>query len=82
MWLLDHLFENLRERYATHAEVLAFLAQAFNDLGFAPAEADLRARILLSANIAPILTPGGKSRRSVFKRTLEILVGSAGSDAG
>ncbi|MFO1107959.1 MAG: TetR/AcrR family transcriptional regulator [Bradyrhizobium sp.] len=62
--------------------VLAFLAQAFNDLGFAPAEADLRARILLSANIAPILTPGGKSRRSVFKRTLEILVGSAGSDAG
>lgn len=58
--------------------VLAFLARAFEDLGFAPAEAYLRGRILLSANIAPILSDG-KSRRSVFKRTLEILVSSGGS---
>jgi len=61
--------------------VLAFLAQAFEDLGFSPAEASLRARILLSANIAPLLTSDGKSRRSVFKRTLEILVSSSNSDA-
>jgi hypothetical protein len=59
--------------------VLAFLAQAFGDLGFPPAEAYLRGRILLSANIAPILSDD-KSRRSVFKRTLEILVSSGGSD--
>lgn len=59
--------------------VLDFLTQAFGDLGFPPSEANLRARILLSANIAPILTPHGKSRRNVFKRTLEILVGSGGS---
>ncbi len=57
--------------------VLAFLAQAFGDLGFPPAEAYLRGRILLSANIAPILSDD-KSRRSVFKRTLEILVSSGG----
>lgn len=57
--------------------VLAFLTQAFEDLGFPSAEASLRARILLSANIAPILTSDGKSRRSVFKRTLEILVNPA-----
>jgi hypothetical protein len=57
--------------------VLAFLTQAFEDLGFSAAEAALRARILLSANIAPILTADGKSRRSVFKRTLEILVNSS-----
>jgi len=56
--------------------VLAFLAQAFEDLGFSAVESSLRARILLSANIAPILTSDGKSRRSVFKRTLEILVNS------
>jgi len=54
--------------------VLAFLAQAFEDLGFSPGEASLRARILLSANIAPLLTSDGKSRRSAFKRTLEILI--------
>lgn len=53
--------------------VLAFLARAFEDLGFSPAEGSLRARILLSANIAPFLTSGGKSRRNLFKRTLEIL---------
>ncbi|MBV9561182.1 MAG: TetR/AcrR family transcriptional regulator [Bradyrhizobium sp.] len=58
--------------------VLAFLAQAFQDLGFPPAEASLRARILLSANIAPLLTADGRSRRNFFKRTLEILAGTDG----
>ena len=57
--------------------VLAFLSKAFEDIGFATTEASLRARILLAANIAPLLTADGKSRRSVFKRTLEILVSSA-----
>jgi len=61
--------------------VLAFLAQAFEDLGFSTAEASLRARILLSANIAPLLTSDGKSRRSAFKRTLEILISSSNADA-
>ncbi len=53
--------------------VLAFLSDAFHDLGFAAEEASLRARILLSVNIARLLTSDGKSRRSFFKRTLEIL---------
>jgi AcrR family transcriptional regulator len=61
--------------------VLAFLAQAFQDLGFPPTEASLRARVLLSANIAPLVTADGKSRRSFFKRTLEILVGADGGGA-
>ena len=59
--------------------VLAFLSQAFEELGFSSAEASLRARLLLSANIAPILSSDGKSRRSVFKRTLEILVNPSSS---
>jgi AcrR family transcriptional regulator len=54
--------------------VLAFLSDAFEDLGFAPEEASLRARILLSVNIARLLTSDGKSRRSFFKRTLQILI--------
>jgi hypothetical protein len=61
--------------------VLAFLAQAFEDLGFAPAEASLRARILLSVNIAPLLTSNEKSRRSYFRRALEILVAPNGRPA-
>lgn len=61
--------------------VLAFLTRAFEDLDFSTAEAALRARILLSANIDPILTSDGKSRRSAFKRTLEILINSNSSEA-
>lgn len=61
--------------------VLSFLSKAFEDLGFASAEASLRARILLAANIAPIVTSDGKSRRSIFKRTLEILINSGSSEA-
>ena len=58
--------------------VLAFLAQAFEDIGFSPAEAVLRARILLSVNIAPLRTSSEKSRRSYFRRALEILVSPVG----
>ena len=64
--LEDHTFKldaamriwaTMDERAAVTVErserlVLAFLARAFEDLGFSPAEAVLRARILLSVNIA------------------------------
>jgi hypothetical protein len=53
--------------------VLAFLTRAFEELGFGRDEASMRARILLSVNIARLLTADGKSRRRFFKRTLEIL---------
>ena len=43
--------------------VLAFLSDAFEDLGFAREEASLRARILLSVNIARLLTADGRTRR-------------------
>ena len=55
--------------------VLAFLSDAFEDLGFAREEASLRARILLSVNIARLLTADGRTRRHFFKRALEILTG-------
>jgi len=58
--------------------VLAFLARAFEDLGFSPAEAVLRARILLSVNIAPLRTSNGKGRRNYFRQALEILVAPCG----
>ncbi|MGB3866971.1 MAG: TetR/AcrR family transcriptional regulator [Xanthobacteraceae bacterium] len=84
----DHTFEldramriwaTMDERAATTVTrserlVLAFLTRAFEDLGFPASEASLRARILLSTNIAHILTSDGKGRRIAFKRTLEILV--------
>jgi AcrR family transcriptional regulator len=57
--------------------VLAFLSDAFADLGFAREEASMRARILLSVNVARLLTANGKSRRRFFKRTLEILTDPA-----
>jgi len=58
--------------------VLGFLAQAFEDLGFPPAEASLRASILLSVNISHLLTSTEKSRRGFFRRALEILVETGG----
>ncbi len=53
--------------------VLPFLAQAFRDLGFEPGEAEVRARILLSVNVAPLLVFDKESRREFFKRALETL---------
>jgi AcrR family transcriptional regulator len=90
--LEDHTFEldaamriwaTMDQRAAVTVErserlVLAFLAQAFEDIGFSPAEAVLRARILLSVNIAPLRTSSEKSRRSYFRRALEILVSPVG----
>ncbi len=53
--------------------VLPFLAQAFRDLGFEAGEAEVRARILLSVNVAPLLVFDKESRREFFKRALETL---------
>ena len=53
--------------------VLAFLSQAFADLGFAGDEAAMRARILLSVNIARLATEDDRNGRRFFKRALEIL---------
>src|ERR1700677_3281939 len=90
--LEDHTFEldaamrswaTMDQRAAVTVErserlVLAFLAQAFEDIGFSPAEAVLRARLLLFVNIAPLRTSSEKSRRSYFRRALEILVSPVG----
>ncbi len=53
--------------------VLPFLTQAFRDLGFDTGEADVRARILLSVNVAPLLVFNRESRRDFFKQALETL---------
>jgi AcrR family transcriptional regulator len=53
--------------------VLPFLTQAFRDLGFETGEADVRARILLSVNVAPLLVFNKESRRDFFKQALETL---------
>jgi AcrR family transcriptional regulator len=57
--------------------VLAFLARAFCDLGYARDEAALRARILLSANVARIdaVAPPGEER--FFREALEFLTRDA-----
>ena len=53
--------------------VLAFLAEAFRDLGFGTAEAALRARILLSVNVMPLSMDDPKMRRNFFKGALQLL---------
>jgi AcrR family transcriptional regulator len=55
--------------------VLAFLTEAFRDLGFAAGEARLRAGILLSVNIMPLSILDPKLRRSFFKGALRLLTG-------
>jgi AcrR family transcriptional regulator len=58
---------------ASERLVLAFLTDAFADLGFARDDAALRAHLLLSANVALIgdFRLGGD--RELFKRSLELL---------
>jgi len=58
--------------------VLAFLTEAFRNLGFAATEARLRAAILLSVNIMPLSIQDPKLRRSFFKGTLRLLTGQPG----
>jgi hypothetical protein len=62
-----------------HAEkmVLNFLDRAFEELGFARSEASVRSRILLSVNLAPLLSTQGIVRSKLFRRTLEILTDGA-----
>lgn len=57
------------------AMVLSFLADCFGALGFPPEEAQLRAYILLSVNVAPLGLPQGQSRRLFFRNTLRLLTG-------
>jgi AcrR family transcriptional regulator len=62
---------------ASEKLVLAFLTEAFADLGFAPADAALRAHLLLSANVALI---GGfrlRGDRELFERSLDLLAKDA-----
>jgi AcrR family transcriptional regulator len=61
----------------SEALVLEFIAQAFAELGFGAQEASLRARVLLSANVAPLLHDGGQSRSGFFRGCLELLVRDA-----
>jgi AcrR family transcriptional regulator len=58
---------------ASETLVLAFLTDAFIDLGFAPADAALRAHLLLSANVALIGAFRLSGNRELFKRSLELL---------
>lgn len=70
------------ERTVRQAEsqVLAFLADAFGELGFSPADSMLRARMLLSCNVAPLGLPNGEERRAFFKDCLRLLSGRQNLD--
>lgn len=59
------------------AIVLAFLAQAFRDLGYARDEAALRARMLLSANVARIEAAAPPAGKRFFREALALLTGDA-----
>ena len=57
--------------------VLDFITEAFRDLGFTRAEASLRARILLSANVSPLIAQGRVSRAAFFRGSLRVLTADA-----
>ncbi len=59
--------------------VLDFLTQAFRDLGYAGNEAALRARLLLSANVARIEVASRPAGKRFFKQALELLTRDAPS---
>lgn len=59
------------------ATVLGFITDAFAELGFERAEAALRARILLSTNVSPLLPQGEASRASFFRGCLRLMVAGA-----
>ena len=58
---------------ASERLVLAFLTDAFTDLGFARGDAALRAHLLLSANVALIGDFRLHGDRELFTRSLELL---------
>ena len=62
---------------ASEKLVLAFLTEAFIDLGFVPDDAALRAHLLLSANVALIGAFRLSGNRELFKRSLELLTRDA-----
>lgn len=55
------------------AATLDFLAAALIDLGIAPADAQLRARVLLSVNIARLATMTAKTRRQYLLQAFDLL---------
>jgi AcrR family transcriptional regulator len=57
--------------------VLAFVTQAFLDLGYVPSDAALRARLLLSANVARIEAAAPPAGRRFFRETLAFLTRDA-----
>ncbi len=54
--------------------VLAFLTEAFCDLGFSPSEASLRAGVLLSVNVMPLSMRDPKTRSAFFKDALRLMI--------
>jgi len=58
---------------ASERLVLAFLVDAFRELGFAQDDAELRAHLLLSANVALIGDFRLHGDRELFKKSLEFL---------
>lgn len=58
---------------AAEAQVLAFLTNAFRDMGFEDAEAELRSRMLMSVNIAQLQLFDGNGRRRFFKQAMDLL---------
>jgi AcrR family transcriptional regulator len=57
--------------------VLAFLTDAFRELGFSPGDAALRAHLLLSANVALIGAFRLTGDRAFFERSLDLLTRDA-----
>ncbi|MEN9316173.1 MAG: hypothetical protein RIS35_2566 [Pseudomonadota bacterium] len=64
------------------ATVLDFITTAFIDLGFGRAEASLRARILLSTNVSPLLPQGEGSAADFFRGCLRLMVSDAPNGDG
>lgn len=74
---------------ASEKLVLAYLTEAFAELGFAPADAALRAHLLLSANVALIGAFRLEGNRALFDQSLDLLtrdapalVGASGKSRG
>lgn len=64
------------------ATVLDFITEAFTELGFERAEASLRARILLSTNVSPLLPQGEGSHADFFRGCLRLMVSDAPNPGG
>ena len=67
---------------ASEKLVLAYLTDAFAELGFAPADAALRAHLLLSANVALIGAFRLEGNRALFDQSLDLLTRDAPALAG